>query len=339
MSQDLDKILADAQSELSSAAALEELESVRIKYLGKKGAITAALKTLGGLSSDERPAFGQRCNDIKEKISEIIDQKENGLKFAEINRKIQSESVDITLPGLVMPRGSAHILTSVAQEIAQAFLGLGFSIEEGPELETDYYNFEALNIGADHPARDMWDSFYVKEGLLLRSHTSPVQIRVMEKHKPPLRVISLGRCYRRDALDPTHSFMFNQMEGFMVDEHVRFSDLKGVLDLVARQLFGNRRRTRFIPGYFPFTEPSAEVAIDCFKCAGAGCPLCKGSGWIEILGCGMIHPRVLEYGGADPEKYTGFAFGMGIERIAMLKYGIEDIRLFFENDKRFLEQF
>ncbi|MFH1453466.1 MAG: phenylalanine--tRNA ligase subunit alpha [Armatimonadota bacterium] len=339
MLQELDKVLNQAKEELDKIASLEELENARVKYLGKKGALTQFLKSLGKASPEERPALGQKCNTVKDIITGIIEEKKDVLVKDQINEKIKKESVDITFPARTVSPGSAHPLTIISRELARIFIGLGFSIEDGPELEEDYYNFEALNIPSDHPSRDMWDSFYVKEGLLFRSHTSPVQIRVMEKNKPPLRVISYGRCYRRDAVDATHSWMFNQLEGFMVDENVTFADLKGVLNLVAQKLFGQARRTKFLPGYFPFTEPSAEVYIDCFKCEGKGCGFCKESGWIEILGCGMIHPKVLKNAGYDPEKYTGFAFGMGIERIAMLKYGIDDIRLFFENDKRFLEQF
>lgn len=339
MLNQIDKILNEAKAELAGVNSLNSLEDLRLKYLGKRGAITNVLKMLGTVSADERPAMGQKCNELKESITVIIEDKKEVLKKAEISKKIEAESVDVTFPGKKIRMGSKHPLTIVSEEVAQAFLGLGFSVVDGPEVETDYYNFEALNIPLNHPARDMWDSFYIKEGVLLRTHTSPVQMRVMEKNKPPLRVISYGKCYRRDAVDATHSWMFNQLEGFMVDEGVTFSDLKGVLNLLAQKLFGEERKTKFLPGYFPFTEPSAEVYIDCFKCEGKGCDFCKGSGWIEILGCGMVHPKVLENAGYDPEKYTGFAFGIGMERIAMLKYGIGDIRLFFENDKRFLEQF
>lgn len=339
MIRQIDKILNEAKTELAGVNSLDGLEDLRIKYLGKKGAITNILKMLGTVSADERPYMGQKCNELKESITIIIEEKKDILKKAEINKKIEAQTIDVTFPGKKITIGSKHPLTIISEEVAQAFLGLGFSVVDGPEVETDYYNFEALNIPLNHPARDMWDSFYIKEGVLLRTHTSPVQMRVMEKHKPPLRVISYGKCYRRDAVDATHSWMFNQLEGFMVDEVVRFSDLKGVLNLFAQKLFGFERKTKFLPGYFPFTEPSAEVYIDCFKCAGKGCDFCKKSGWIEILGCGMVHPKVLQNAGYDAEKYTGFAFGMGIERIAMLKYGIGDIRLFFENDKRFLEQF
>jgi len=339
MLNQIDTILNEAKAELAGVNSLDGLEDLRLKYLGKRGAITNVLKMLGTVSAEERPAMGQKCNELKESITVIIEDKKEILKKAEINRKIEAEKVDVTFPGKKTRMGSKHPLTIVSEEVAQAFLGLGFSVVDGPEVETDYYNFEALNIPLNHPARDMWDSFYIKEGVLLRTHTSPVQMRVMEKSKPPLRVISYGKCYRRDAVDATHSWMFNQLEGFMVDEGVTFSDLKGVLNLFAQKLFGEERKTKFLPGYFPFTEPSAEVYIDCFKCEGKGCDFCKGSGWIEILGCGMVHPKVLQNAGYDPEKYTGFAFGMGMERIAMLKYGIGDIRLFFENDKRFLEQF
>lgn len=339
MLNQINKILNDAKTSISEVDCLEKIEELRIKYLGKKGEVTQILKMLGSVSAQERPAMGQKLNELKEIITIIIEEKKTSLKKEEINKKIKEETIDVTFLGKKIKSGSKHPLTIVAEEIAETFIGLGFSVVDGPEVETDYYNFEALNIPFNHPARDMWDSFYIKEGILLRTHTSPVQVRVMEKHIPPLRVISYGKCYRRDAVDATHSWMFNQLEGFMVDEGVTFSDLKGVLNLFVKKLFGETRKTKFLPGYFPFTEPSAEVYIDCFKCEGKGCALCKENGWIEILGCGMVHPKVLKNVGYDTEKYTGFAFGVGIERIAMLKYGISDIRLFFENDKRFLEQF
>lgn len=339
MLEQIDKILQEAEKELEKTNDPENLEILRVKYLGKKGLLTEALKSLGRAKPEERPVLGKRCNEVKDKITDIMEAKEAKFKKEWIDLEIRKESVDETLPGVKTNLGRLHPLTIVSDQIAEIFMGLGFSVEDGPEVETDYYNFEALNIPLDHPARDMWDSFYLKEGVLLRTHTSPVQIRVMEKNKPPLRVISYGKCYRRDAVDATHSWMFNQLEGFMVDEGVAFSDLKGMLSQFARGLFGEARKTKFLPGYFPFTEPSAELYIDCFKCEGKGCALCKGAGWIEIMGCGMIHPKVLQNVGYDGEKYTGFAFGMGIERIAMLKYGIDDIRLFFENDTRFLEQF
>lgn len=301
--------------------------------------ITRLLKNLGSLPPDVRPRVGKEINDFKARIEELLENKVEFFKRREKEERLARERVDVTLPGERIIPGRIHILTHVTRELKKIFNGMGFEVAEGPEVETEYYNFEALNIPPDHPSREMWDSFYIREGLLLRSHTSPVQVRVMEKRCPPLRIIVPGRCYRRDSVDATHSWMFHQLEGFMVDRKVTFGDLKGILSTFASEMFGEGRRTSFHPSYFPFTEPSAEMAIDCFICAGKGCGICKNSGWIEILGAGMIHPNVLREVKYDPEEFSGFAFGMGIERIAMLKYEINDIRLFFENDIRFLNQF
>lgn len=339
MKEELEKLKAEIKLTLKEVKDTKSLEECRIKWLGKKGAITGILKNLGKMAPEEKPAFGKLANEVKEHIEKALGEKLEALKQEETRLKFAEEKLDVTLPGKKINLGRLHPLTTTLNQIKEIFIGLGFEFAEGPEVESDYYNFEALNIPADHPSREMWDSFFISDNLLLRSHTTPVQIRVLEKRTPPLRVIASGRCYRRDAVDATHSWMFNQFEGFMVDRDVTFGGLKGVLMAFAREMFGQERRAKFIPSYFPFTEPSAEVAIDCFVCAGKGCRLCKGSGWIEILGCGMIHPRILQRVNYDTEKYTGFAFGMGPERIAMLKYGIDDIRLFFENDIRFLKQF
>jgi phenylalanyl-tRNA synthetase alpha chain len=332
----LEKIIEEA---IAGAPDLKSLEEVRIRFLGKKGELTRHLRNLVNLPPEERKEEGRRLNQVKELAESLLAGRTGEFRKSEIESRLERERLDVTLPGVRFAAGKIHPITRVTREIKNIFMGMGFEVAEGPEVETEYYNFEALNIPPDHPSREMWDSFYLGEGLLLRSHTSPVQVRVMEKRRPPLRVIVPGRCYRRDAVDASHAWMFHQVEGFMVDRKVTFADLKGVLSAFAGRMFGEERRTSFNPSYFPFTEPSAEMAIDCFACSGAGCSVCKGSGWIEILGAGMIHPAVLRAVGYDPEEFSGFAFGMGIERIALKKYGINDIRLFFENDVRFLKQF
>lgn len=338
---DLGSIEIQFKEFLEKAQAIKDIEELRIKYLGKKGVITETLRNLASLQIEERRTFGQKANEIKFNISKELEEKLENFKREERKAIKERTRPDITLPGYMRPIGSLHPLTQVTWKIQNIFIGLGFHVVSGPEIETDYYNFEALNIPSDHPAREMWDSFYLGDGFLLRTHTSPVQIHEMEKRNPPLKIVSAGKCYRRDAVDATHSYQFHQMEGFMVDINVTFGDLKGVLSLFAKEFFGSARKIRFRPSYFPFTEPSAEVDIDCFLCNGNGCRLCGNSGWIEILGAGMIHPFVFRKIGLsfDPEKFTGFAFGVGIERLAMLSYGINDIRLFFENDIRFLSQF
>jgi phenylalanyl-tRNA synthetase alpha chain len=328
-----------ALKSIESTNSLEELENIRLKYLGKKGELTHFLRNLGSLSQEERPIIGKEINILKNEIETGLENKNKILKDKEIYAKLHSESVDITLPSRNIITGRIHIIRKVTNFMADIFIGMGFSNYEGPEIESDYYNFEALNIPTDHASRDMWDSFYIKPGYLLRSHTSPVQIRVMKSISPPLKAFSYGKCYRRDAVDATHSWMFHQLEGFMVDKNVSFANLKGVLQLFLKELFGSSRKARFVPSYFPFTEPSAEVLVDCFICDAKGCRFCKETGWIEIMGAGMIHPKVLINAGIDPQIYSGFAFGIGIERVAMLKYDIDDIRLFIENDNRFLKQF
>lgn len=324
--------------ELKSVKNLSDLSNLKAKYLGRKGIITAELKSLSSLSPEERPLYGKKINDIKEFIESEIHAQEATLKKEELHKQLLLDSLDITLSGKFVPFGREHPINRTLAEITSIFVKMGFSVEEGPEVELDYYNFEALNIPKDHPAREMQDTFYVSEEIVLRTHTSPVQVRVMEKRKPPVRFIAPGKVYRCDA-DITHTPMFHQVEGLMVDKGITFSNLKGVLEAFLHQMFGANTPIRFRPSFFPFTEPSAEVDIGCILCNGAGCRVCKGSGWLEILGAGMVNPKVFENVGYDVDVYSGFAFGMGIERIAMLKYSIDDIRLFFENDIRFLKQF
>lgn len=340
MRQQLEILRKQAEEELQKCTSLEELNEFRIKYMGKKGELTQVLRGMGQLSSEERPIIGQLANEIRDLLEEKIAEITETLKVKEIGNRLLKESIDVTLPGAVSRPGTYHPLHLVVDQIEDIFLGMGFTIEEGPELELDYYNFEALNIPKDHPARDMQDSFYITPEVLLRTHTSPVQARTMEKMKPqiPIKIIVPGKVYRRDD-DATHSPMFHQVEGLVVDENISFSDLKGTLLNFAQQMFGPEQQIRLRPSFFPFTEPSAEVDISCVICKGSGCRTCKQTGWLEILGAGMVHPRVLEMGGYDPEKVTGFAFGMGVERIAMLKYGLDDMRVLFENDIRFLRQF
>ncbi|HDK17136.1 MAG TPA: phenylalanine--tRNA ligase subunit alpha [Nitrospirae bacterium] len=326
------------REELKSAGNVKAVQNIRVKYLGKKGIVTEKVKSLGSIPKEDRAEYGRAVNETKNYIEGLLKEREQQLKSSEVDEALRTERLDITIPGCFTPFGHLHPTTRVLNEIIDVFSSLGFRVEEGPEVEPDYYNFEALNFPKDHPARDMQDTFYITDDVVLRTHTSPVQIRVMEKNKPPLRVIVPGKVYRCDA-DVCHTPMFQQLEGFMVDERISMSDLKGVLEVFAHGIFGPHTPVRFRPSFFPFTEPSAEVDISCVICGGSGCSVCKNTGWVEILGAGMINPRVFEMVGYDPEAYTGFAFGMGIERITMLKYGIDDIRLFFENDKRFLEQF
>ncbi len=326
------------QQESQSATSLSELQQLKVKYLGKKGLVTSKLKALSAISPELRPAYGKAVNEIKVYIEEEINRIESFLRKEEYKKRILSESIDITLPGKYTPFGREHPINKVLSEITGIFVSMGFEIEEGPEVELDYYNFEALNMPKNHPARDMQDTFYISDDVVLRTHTSPVQIRVMEKRKPPLKIIAPGKVYRCDA-DVSHTPMFHQVEGFMVDTDIAFSDLKGVLEAFIHSVFSEETPVRFRPSFFPFTEPSAEVDIGCIFCLGKGCRVCKNTGWLEILGAGMISPKVFEMVGYDPVVYSGFAFGMGVERITMLKYSIDDIRLFFENDLRFLKQF
>jgi len=333
------KIKEEFISKLKIANNIKDIEKLRIEYLGRKGALTLLLRMLGTLSSEERPKIGQLLNQAKREIEEFLKTRIKEIEGTERDKRLQEEIIDITLPGRSLDRGNLHPITLVLKEIEEIFFSLGFKLEEGPEVELDYYNFEALNIPKDHPARDDQDSFYINREILLRTHTSPVEIRVMEKQQPPVRMIAIGKCYRRDAIDSTHSPMFHQIEGLAVDEDITFGDLKGVLTVFVHRMFGEDRKVRFRPGYFPFTEPSAEVDVSCLLCQGKGCRACGYTGWLEIMGSGMTDPAVFKMVGYDTEKYSGFAFGMGAERIAMLKYGINDIRLFFENDLRFLKQF
>ena len=324
---------------LEKIAAGEDLEQIRIQYLGKKGELTAVLRGMGKLSAEERPVVGQLANQVREEIEAAVAQKAEALKASALQEQLKAERLDVTMPGKTARVGHVHPLTRVQRDMEEIFIGMGFSIAEGPEVEYDLYNFQKLNIPENHPARDTQDTFYITDNILLRSQTSPVQARTMEVQKPPIRIISPGRVYRSDAMDATHSPLFHQMEGLVVDKGITMGDLKGMLETFAKAQFGEDTRCRFRPHHFPFTEPSAEVDVSCFACGGKGCRLCKGEGWIEILGAGMVHPNVLTMCGIDPEEYSGFAFGMGIERIAMLKYHVDDIRLFYENDVRFLEQF
>lgn len=318
-----------------------DLQELRIKYLGKKGPLTEILRGMGALSPEERPIIGDLANKVRAAIESKISEKLAAKEKMETEARLRKETIDVTLPGTPSAQGAIHPLNKVVQEIEDIFLGMGFTVMEGPEVEQDYYNFEALNLPKDHPARDMQDSFYINEEILLRTHTSPVQVRAMEKRKGevPVKIISPGKVYRRDDDDATHSHQFTQIEGLVIDKGIRMSDLKGTLLQFVRKLFGPDTEIRLRPSFFPFTEPSAEVDVSCMMCGGSGCRTCKQTGWIEILGSGMVHPRVLEMAGYDPKMYSGFAFGMGPERIAMLKYGVEDIRHFYTNDLRFLKQF
>ncbi len=340
MYEQLLSLKSEAQKMIDSCNDNNALQEIKVAILGKKGQLTQISKALGQLSAEERPKMGQAVNETKQVIENLIDEKMTCLNESMLANQLKEEQIDITLPGRRFTVGTQHILTQVTEQMEEIFLSLGYQVAEGPQVETDYYNFEALNLPPDHPARDMQDSFYFSDSILLRTQTSPVQARTMEKMTPnlPVKVVCPGVVYRRDD-DATHSPMFHQMEGLYLDRKVTLADLKGTLLAFARQMFGEEREVRLRPSYFPFTEPSAEVDISCFVCGGKGCRLCKQTGWIEILGSGMVHPNVLRMSGYDPEEVSGFAFGMGIERIAMLKYGIKDMRLLFENDVRFLAQF
>jgi phenylalanyl-tRNA synthetase alpha chain len=334
----VDAIADEARGLIARATSAAELEQLRVRFLGRQGALTTLLRSLGSLPAAERPAVGAAANEAKRELEALLEVRLGETREAERRAERARRRLDLTLPGRRPPLGTAHPISRIESEIVGIFVNLGFSVAEGPEIESEAYNFEALNIPRDHPARDMQDTFYLSEDTLLRTHTSPVQIRTMQAQRPPVKVVCPGRVYRRDA-DITHSPMFHQVEGLAVDRDVSMGDLKGTLELFAREMFGPRSKIRFRPSFFPFTEPSAEVDVVCFLCGGEGCRVCKQSGWLEILGSGMVHPRVLENVGYDPEDVTGWAFGIGIERVAMLKYGIDDIRLLFENDVRFLRQF
>lgn len=325
-------------SEIDTVSDVAELQKLKSKYAGRKGLVTAQMKALSSVPPEQKPAFGKAVNELRDFVEQTLDQKESLFRDAEKQKRLLSEKIDITLPGKPCLPGKTHPLNKVLDEIKDIFVSMGFSIQEGPEIELDYYNFEALNMPKHHPARDMQDTFYVSDDVVLRTHTSPVQVRVMEKKRPPLKIIAPGKVYRCDA-DISHTPMFHQVEGLMVDTDISFSDLKGVLGLFIHSFFGEGTPVRFRPSYFPFTEPSAEVDIGCIFCAGKGCRVCKTTGWLEVMGCGMVNPRVFEMSGYGPDEFTGFAFGMGVERLTMLKYAIDDIRLFYENDLRFLNQF
>lgn len=339
MKKQLENIRISAERELSKVKSQKDIENIRIKYLGKKGELTNILKQMGKLSNEERPIIGQFANEIRDFIAKSIDTNIKKIKQLELDIRLSSEKIDVTLPGKRRHLGHRHPLTIVLDEVKEIFIGMGFNIVNGPEVENDYYNFEALNMPKHHPARDTQDTFYINENTLLRTQTSCVQIRTMEKSNPPIRIISPGRVYRSDAVDATHSPLFHQIEGLVVDKGITFSDLKGTLETFIQALYGKDSVVRFRPHHFPYTEPSAEVDVQCFSCHGKGCRLCKNEGWIEILGCGMVHPTVLKNCDIDPEVYSGFAFGVGLERIAMRRYNIDDMRLFYENDVRFLNQF
>lgn len=334
------ELLRKAASErIKNAEVPASIEELRVKYLGKKGEVTSLLKQMGKLSPEERPVMGQAVNALRAEIESQLDERRKALLAIEKEAKLLSETLDVTMPGTPVKMGHKHPLSIVLDEVKDIFLGMGFTIEDGPEVEYDYYNFEALNIPKGHPARDTQDTFYIEDNILLRTQTSPVQIRVMEKKAPPIRIISPGRVYRSDAVDATHSPIFHQIEGLVVDKGITMSDLKGNLLALAKRLYGENTRIRLRPHHFPFTEPSCEIDVSCFKCGGKGCPMCKDEGWIEILGAGMVHPKVLKNGGIDPEVYSGYAFGLGLERLTMFRFGLDDMRNMYENDMRFLQQF
>lgn len=339
MREKLEQIKINAVQAMESLNNLNQLEEFRVKILGKKGELTLVLREMGGLPADERPVIGQLANEVRAYLEGELSKKTNALKEAALENQLASESIDITVPGKRPTLGKLHPINTVLNEVKDIFLGMGFDIAEGPEVEWDHYNFEALNMPKNHPARDVQDTFYINDNILLRTHTSPVQIRTMENKKPPIKILVPGRVYRSDAVDATHSPVFHQIEGLVVDKDITMGDLKGVLDVFAKGMFGSDTKTKFRPHHFPFTEPSAEVDVTCAICHGEGCRVCSYTGWIEILGAGVVHPKVLEYVGIDPDVYSGFAFGMGLDRITNLKYGIDDIRLLFENDIRFLKQF
>lgn len=339
MKEKLAAIKETALNEISGSKLSADLETIRVKYLGKKGELTSILRGMGGLSAEERPLIGKLANEVREHIEAALDGSIKSIKEKEKNEKLKNEVIDISMPGKKQAIGKKHPLELTLDRVKEIFIEMGFAIEEGPEVELDYYNFEALNIPKNHPARSEQDTFYINDNIVLRTQTSPVQARVMENQKPPIKMIAPGKVYRSDAVDATHSPIFYQMEGLVIDKNVTFADLKGTLDLFAKKMFGENVKTKFRPHHFPFTEPSAEVDATCFVCGGEGCRVCKGSGWIEILGCGMVHPQVLKNCGIDPEEYSGFAFGFGIDRMVMLSYGIDDIRQLYESDMRFLNQF
>ncbi|MDY4970678.1 MAG: phenylalanine--tRNA ligase subunit alpha [Lachnospiraceae bacterium] len=339
MKEKLEGIKKEALALIENADKMDKLNEVKVAYLGKKGQLTALLKGMKNIAPEERPAFGQMVNEVRSQLENVLDEKKAALAKAAREAQMKAECIDVTLPARKQTAGHRHPNHVALDEVERIFIGMGYEVVEGPEVEYDYYNFEALNIPANHPAKDEQDTFYITDKILLRTQTSPVQVRTMEKHPLPIRMIAPGRVFRSDEVDATHSPSFHQIEGMVIDKNITFADLKGTLQQFAKEMFGEDTKVKFRPHHFPFTEPSAEVDVTCFKCHGKGCRFCKGEGWIEILGCGMIHPRVLEMSGIDPNEYSGFAFGVGLERIALLKYEIDDMRLLYENDIRFLKQF
>ncbi len=339
MKDKLKSIVDDALAQIQASERLEELNNIRVTFLGKKGQLTSILKSMKDVPKEDRPVVGQLVNEARTSIEEKLEKKTDQLEREKREKQMAEETIDVTLPGKKPNIGHRHPNTIALQEVEEIFIGMGYEVVDGPEIEYDYYNFEALNIPANHPAKDEQDTFYINNNILLRTQTSPVQVRVMESQDLPIRMIAPGRVFRSDQVDATHSPVFHQIEGMVVDKGITFADLKGTLDEFAKKLFGKETKTKFRPHHFPFTEPSAEVDVTCFKCGGKGCRFCQHTGWIEILGCGMVHPKVLKMSGIDPDVYSGFAFGVGLERIALLKYEIDDMRLLYENDIRFLEQF
>lgn len=339
MKEKLEQIKNAAMEELNNLIKKEDIEAVKIKFLGKKGELTSILRGMGGLTAEERPIIGKVVNEVREVLETAIEGALAIIKTKEKEEKLNSEVIDISMPGKKNSLGNKHPLALTLDGIEEIFLSMGFTIEEGPEVERDYYNFEALNIPKDHPARGEQDTFYINDNVVLRTQTSPVQIRTMENQKPPIKMISPGKVYRADAVDATHSPIFYQIEGLVIDKGITFADLKGTLEMFVKKMFGDKMNIKFRPHHFPFTEPSAELDATCFVCNGEGCKVCKGEGWMELLGCGMVHPQVLRNCGIDPEVYSGFAFGFGLDRMVMQKYGIDDIRLLYESDMRFLKQF
>lgn len=339
MKEKLQKIIDNAVAQINAADHMDALNEIKVAFLGKKGELTSVLKSMKEVAPEERPMVGQLVNEARNKIEGAMDEVRSKLAKAALEAKLQNETIDVTLPASKPMVGHRHPNTIALEEVEDIFIGMGYEVVEGPEVEFDYYNFEALNIPANHPAKDEQDTFYINSNVVLRTQTSPVQVREMEKGKLPIRILAPGRVYRSDEVDATHSPSFNQIEGLVIDKNITFADLKGTLAEFAKELFGEETKVKFRPHHFPFTEPSAEMDVSCYKCGGKGCRFCKGSGWIEILGCGMVHPHVLEMSGINPEEYSGFAFGVGLERIALLKYEIDDMRLLYENDMRFLKQF
>lgn len=339
MKEQIESIRQSALEEMKNANDEKTLNDVRVKYLGKKGELTLILRGMGGLSAEERPVIGSLVNEVRDEIEALIESKEKEFKVAEIKRKLEHEKIDVTMPGKKTELGSMHPITQIIDDVKEIFIGMGYQIADGPEVELATYNFDKLNTPPDHPARDIQDTFYITDDIVLRSQTSPVQARVMETQKPPIKIICPGVVYRSDSVDATHSPVFHQIEGLVIDKDISMGDLKGTLEMFTKKCLGEKTEIRFRPHHFPFTEPSAEADVSCFVCGGKGCRVCKGEGWIELLGCGMVHPNVLRNCGIDPEEYSGFAFGFGVERIAMAKFGIDDMRLLYENDVRFLKQF